>query len=391
MIPSSAAAVHLPASGIREIVNLVAGSPDGQVARLEIGEPDAPPPGHVLAAVEDALGSRLGYVQSAGVPALREAIVARLRRLRGLEVPLSRVLVTHGAVQGILVALATVVAPGDEVLVPDPAWPNYEMQATLLGARIVRYPLRPEDGFLPDPERIAALVTPRTRALVLNSPGNPSGAVLDAGLMQRVVELAAARGLLVVSDEVYDEIVFDGAHVGAHEFAPASVASVFSFSKTYSMTGWRVGYVVLPEHLAVSGERVQETMLSCVATPSQIAALAALTGPQDSVVRNLERYRARRALALELFAAGGVEVPVPGGAFYLLVPLARGADSRAAALDLVRWGVSVAPGSAFGEVARSFLRLSLASSEDTLRAGIARLLDWHAATDAGRDLLGASV
>ncbi|TXK16967.1 pyridoxal phosphate-dependent aminotransferase [Homoserinibacter sp. GY 40078] len=377
----SAAAATLPASGIREIVNLVVDDP--AVRRLEIGEPDAATPPHILEAARRALEGRLGYVQSAGMPVLREAIRDRLERVSGIQAPLERIIVGQGAVQAIAAVMAAVVGPGDEVLVPDPAWPVYEMQAQLLGARPVRYPLRAENGYLPDPDELLALTTPRTRVLVLNSPSNPAGSVAPAALMERLVRDAAARGVLVISDEVYDEMVFDGTHVGAHAFAPDSVVSVFSFSKTYAMTGWRVGYAVVPAPLAVTLERVQETLLSCVPTIAQHAALAALQGPQDSVAANRERYRRRRDAAVAQLAAGGIAAPAPGGAFYLLMPLAPGADSRAAALDLATRGVSVAPGSAFGDVARDVFRLSLGSADDVLAEGIDRILAWYGESDGG--------
>ncbi|MFW8745247.1 pyridoxal phosphate-dependent aminotransferase, partial [Mesorhizobium japonicum] len=265
----------------------------------------------------------------------------------------------------------------------DPAWPNYEMQTLLYGGRPVRYRLHPDLGFLPDPDEVLALIGPRTRALVLNSPSNPAGSVIDAARMEAIVRGAAERGVLVISDEVYDEIVFDGHHVGARRFAPETVVSVFSFSKTYSMTGWRVGYAVVPESFALVAERVQETLLSCGSTLSQVAALAALEGPQDTIAANLERYRRRRDAAVARLAAAGIDVPVPGGAFYLMVPLAPGADSRQAALDLVEAGVSVAPGSAFGDVARDYVRLSLASADEVLDRGIDRLVAWRAGTGGG--------
>lgn len=375
-------AVDLPGSGIREIVHLVLDRGAEAIDRLEVGEPDSRPPAHVLAAAAAALERPIGYTQSAGTLELRTALVDRLARF-GIDVPLRQVIVGQGAVQAIAGVLGTVVGAGDEVLVPDPAWPNYEMQTLLYGGRPVRYRLHPDLGFLPDPDEVLALIGPRTRALVLNSPSNPAGSVIDAARMEAIVRGAAERGVLVISDEVYDEIVFDGHHVGARRFAPETVVSVFSFSKTYSMTGWRVGYAVVPESFALVAERVQETLLSCVSTLSQVAALAALEGPQDTIAANLERYRRRRDAAVARLAAAGIDVPVPGGAFYLMVPLAPGADSRQAALDLVEAGVSVAPGSAFGDVARDYVRLSLASADEVLDRGIDRLVAWRAGTGGG--------
>jgi aspartate/methionine/tyrosine aminotransferase len=385
----SPAAADLPASGIREIVNLVLDQPAADFARLEIGEPDSLTPPHIVAAAQEAMTRRVGYVQSSGTLELRSAIVDRLHGM-GTDVSTSEIVVSQGAVQAIAAAFAVTLQPGDEVLVPDPGWPNYEMQAMLFGAVPVRYPLRAENGFLPDPAEVESLFTARTRVIVLNSPSNPAGSVADAALVERLVLMAADRGVLVVSDEVYDEIIFDGEHVGARPFAPESVMSVYSFSKTYSMTGWRVGYGVVPSSLSVAFERVQETLLSCVSLVSQVAAVAALRGPQDAVTENLARYRRRRDLAVSLFTDAGIDVVPPRGAFYLMAPLAPGADSRLAALDLVRQGVSVAPGSAFGDVATDQIRLNLASPDETIIVGVERILNWYEKTEGGLSLSHAS-
>lgn len=383
MFSLSPGAASIPGSGIREIVNLVLDRPEGEVARLEIGEPDSLTPAHIVEAASRSLRGRIGYTQSAGISPLRDAIIERLHAAYGMRLDRPNVIISQGAVQAIAASLAAVLRPGDEVLVPDPAWPNYEMQALLLNAKAVHYGLRADHGFLPDLAELESLVSPRTRAIVLNSPSNPAGAVVPTGLMEQLVTFAAERGILVISDEVYDEIVFDGEHVGARQFAPDSVVSVFSFSKTFSMTGWRVGYAVVPDWMSVGFERIQESLLSCVSTVSQAAALAALTGPQDAVAENLARYRGRRDLAVGMLAAAGVTTVPPGGAFYLMVPLAPGVDSRLAALELVEHGVAVAPGSAFGDNATDHIRLSLASPDATLVTGIERLLGWYSTTQGG--------
>ncbi|HEY0214981.1 MAG TPA: aminotransferase class I/II-fold pyridoxal phosphate-dependent enzyme [Cellulomonas sp.] len=374
-------AVAVPGSGIREIVMLAYGRTD--VVHLEIGEPDFATPAHVVAAGDAALATANRYTPSAGVPALRRAIAERLHTRYGLTDDPERVIVSQGAVQGLAAVLAVLVEPGDEVLVPDPAWPNYEMQTLLLGGRPVRYPLRPERGFRPDPDEVAALITPRTRVLVLNTPSNPTGAVLEPGLVRALVETAVAHGVTVVADEVYDEIVFDGSHANAAAMAPDDVVSVFSFSKTYAMTGSRVGYLTAPAWLAPTLARVQEPLLSSISAASQASAIAALDGPQDVVGEMVETYRRRRDLVVDRLAAAGLPVEPPAGAFYLMLPLAEGADSRTAALDLVGHGVALAPGTAFGSTARSHLRLSLASSAEDLTAGLDRFATWYAATSGG--------
>lgn len=377
----TAHAAAVPGSGIREIVMLAYGRDD--VVHLEIGEPDFGTPTHIVAAGDTALATANRYTPSAGIPPLRAAIAERLHTRYGTPDDSERVIVSQGAVQGLAAVLSVLVEPGDEVLIPDPAWPNYEMQTLLLGGRPVRYPLDPAHGFRPDPEQVAALIGPRTKVLVLNTPGNPTGAVLEPALIEALVTAAVRRGVTVVSDEVYDEIVLDGRHASALTVAPDDVVGVFSFSKTYAMTGSRVGYLTAPAWLAPTVARVQEPLLSSISAAAQASALAALLGPQDAVTAMVATYRDRRDLVVDRLAAAGHRVAPPAGAFYLMLPLTPGADSRAAALDLVDHGVALAPGTAFGTAARSHLRLSLASSAADLVAGIDRFTAWYAHTDGG--------
>ncbi len=377
------------ASGIREILDLVYSS-TADIDRLEIGEPGFAAPEHVSAAAARAAHGPVRYTQSAGTIELRSAIVESLGRRYDLDVDTTRVIVSQGAAQGIAAVFETVVMPGDQVLLPDPGWPNYEAMTLLRGAAPVRYPLRAANGFLPDAAELESLFTPATRVLVLNSPGNPTGAVLPVALVETLVRLAADRGVLVVSDEVYDELVFEGEPAGASRFAPDSVVAAFSFSKTYAMTGWRVGYLVLPEWLAGPVGHVQETLVSCVGAVAQVAALAALTGPQHEVATMRDAYRSRRDLAVGILAAGGVPVTPPAGAFYAMIPLAPGVDSRAAAIDLVDRGVAFAPGTAFGSEARGLLRMSLASPDAAIERGLGRLLDWYRDTEGGASLAEAA-
>lgn len=382
---TSAHAATVPTSGIREIVDL-AMQAAGPIRRLEIGEPDFPTPAHIVEAAFDAARISTSYVQSAGMPVLRHALIESLGRRYGLDIALPELVISQGAVGAISALVAIVAGPGDEVLIPDPAWPNYEMQILLAGATPRHYPLRPESGFLPDVAEIESLLTPRTRAIVINSPGNPTGAVMPRSQVEQIVALAAERDILVISDEVYDEILFEGEPANASGFDRDHVASVFSFSKTYAMTGWRVGYSVIPPSLSTAFASVLETTLSCVSSVTQAAALAAVTGPQDQVAHMRQSYRRRRDLAVGLLRAAGLDISAPAGAFYLMVPLAEGADSRLAALDLVRHGVALAPGSAFGRSAPHHLRMSLAAHDDDIAAGVGTFLDWRAATNGGLEL-----
>ena len=201
--------------------------------------------------------------------------------------------------------------------------------------------------------------------------------------MRALVEAATSRGIVVLSDEVYDELIFEGEPANAIAMDDQHVVAVHSFSKTYAMTGWRVGWAVAPTWRAPTMAKLQEPMLSCIPDITSAGALAALEGPQDAIGQMREAYRARRDLCVQLVTEAGIEVSIPRGAFYLMVPLAKGVDSRQAALDLVTHGVSVAPGTAFGDAAADHIRISLASEEPELREGIRRLTDWYAATEGG--------
>jgi aspartate aminotransferase len=377
---------RVPGSGIREIVNLVVERAD--VLRLEIGEPDFTTPAHIVEAGHLAALAGARYTQSAGTLQLREAISAKLKLVNGLDCPPQRVIVCQGAVQGCSAVLAALLSPGDEVLIADPAWPNYEMLVLLHGAVPVRYPTPPERGFLPSVDEIERLVSPRTRALVVNTPANPTGAVFPPDLVAGLVELAGRHDLVLLADEVYDELIFEGAAANAASLDPERVVGLYSFSKTYAMTGWRIGYVAAPQWLAPSLWKLQEPLISCVSEVSQAAAVAALEGPQDCVAEMRDAYRRRRDLVVGMLTDAGIEVTPPHGAFYLMLPFAPGVDGRLAALDLVEHGVSVAPGSAFGEAARGHARISLASGERVLAEAVGRIVDWYRRTGGGASLGG---
>jgi len=364
---------ELPVSGIREILNLAIERPG--VLRLETGEPDADPPPHVLKAFIDA--SRAGhnrYTATEGIRPLREALAAKIARVNGVARDADEILVTPGGIAALWLAFRGAVGPGAEILVPDPGWPDYLGGLVALGAGVVPYPLTPP-RYWPDPATIAPLVTPRTRALVLNCPGNPGGAVPDAERLAGLVDLARRHDLWIVSDEVYDEMVYEGTFRSAAAWAPERTLQVMSFAKTYAMTGWRLGYLAGPREQVTSLTRVAMGLWSSV-EPLQYAGLAALQGPQDQVAAMRERYRVRRDRVTEWCRAAGVAVSEPAGAFYLLVDVsAADSDSRRFALTLLDdEKVAVAPGVAFGQQAARFVRVSLASPDAVLDEGMQRLL-----------------
>ena len=367
-------AAGLPGSGIREITELALARPGA--LRLEIGEPCFPTPQHIVeAAAKAARDGFTRYTAGAGIAPLRAVISEKLARINGLEIPPERVIVSHGAMSGLLTSFAAVLEPGDEVLLPDPGWPNWEMMVRLLGAIPRRYALSEAAGFVPDLAALEAAIGPRTRALLVNSPSNPTGAVYPADVLESIVALARRHDLWLVSDECYDEMCFDAPHVSPARFdRDGRVISVFSCSKTYAMTGWRVGYVAAPPALAGTLAKLQQPVLASVSAVSQMAALAALSGPQQCVSTMRDHYRARRDEAMALLAARSIAGYRPQGAFYLMLDVGR-ESSRFARELLEDRNVAVAPGAAFGDAASSYVRVALCVEADDLATGLSAILD----------------
>ena len=377
----STLARNVPGSGIREIAHLVAGRSD--VLHLEYGEPDFNAAPHIVEAAAEAARRGARYTPTPGPMELRAALADKLQQVQGLAYSPEQVVVTAGGAQALAAVFAALVEPDDEVLLPDPGFPNFAMLAVLHGAVPVYYSLDPANGFHPDAGHVTSLFTPKTKLIVLNSPSNPTGAVIPAPELERIVERAAANSTFVLSDEVYDQLIFDGgAPVAAARFAPDWVVGVYSFSKSYAMTGWRLGYTASSPALAATLARIQEPLISCTSALAQAGAMAALAGPDAPLNEMRSAYQRRRDLVVGRLSDAGVEVAVPEGAFYCMLPLAPGTDSRLAALALVDEGVACAPGTAFGSVARSHLRLPLAASDETLIEAVDRITSWMRRTDA---------
>ena len=375
MQPISPAAKDMPRSGIRVILDLAAQYQD--VIHLEIGQPDFPTPAHIVdAAYHAAQQGFTRYTPNAGLPSLREAVAEKVRRDNRLPVTSENVIITTGGMGGLFSAFTALLDPGDEMLIPDPGYPNYEMVAILKRVVPVRYPCDPAQGFQPRLDALPGLVTPRTKALVVNSPSNPTGAVISPDRMAALVDFARRYDLYLISDECYEKIVFDAPHVSPASFdREGRVISVFSFSKSYAMTGWRVGYVVASTELAPIITKLQEATVACTSSVSQKAAEAALSGPQDCIAAMVGAYRRRRDRALEILRRYDLPTYIPQGAFYLLVDIGRGeTDSEQFARNLlVNERVAVAPGRTFGPEADHYVRISLATDEEQLSTGLERL------------------
>ena len=347
------------------------------VIHLELGEPDFPTPDHVVEAVTRRLeGGMVKYTLSRGTVELREAIAAKVTRRNGIERGAGEVVVTSGGTTAVVESLLACVRPGDGVLVPDPGWPTFTMATQLARGRVVRYPLVADDGFEPDLDALDRLARD-ARVLIINTPGNPTGAVLKPETVQRMVELAQRHDLLVISDEVYEDLIFEGEHVSAASLDEDDrVISVFSFSKAYAMTGWRVGYVVAPKPLAEAIVQVQEAVIACPSDVAQWAALAALEGPDGDVNRMRASYRQRRDAATAPLADAGLLASMPRGTFYALVDTsALSSDGYEVARRLLLdHRVGVAPGETFGPAGHGLVRISLATAIDELIEGVRRIV-----------------
>lgn len=375
LVPLAAAVRELPPSGIRDLANAAAEIPGA--IRLDLGQPMFPTPPHIAEAAKAAIEAGFTqYTQTLGTPSLREAVREKLVRVNDLDLKHVDVACTSGGVGAVAAAMAAVLSAGDEVLIPDPAWPNYRMICAWLGARPVPYPCPAANGFEPDVEQLTRLAGPRTRMLVVNSPNNPTGAVYDPSTLEALARFAHDRELALLSDECYDEIRFDGSTLGLCKIAEGQpgLISVFTCSKTYAMTGWRLGYLAAHPEVVTGIGKVLESYSSCPSSISQAAAEVALRGPQECVVDMVRGYRERRDLVVGELAGTDLLLHAPEGAFYAMIGTAgAGVSSREFAFGLLReHRVSVAPGSAFGSVDDA-VRISTAGSPGDLSEGISRL------------------
>jgi aspartate/methionine/tyrosine aminotransferase len=365
-------------SPIRFILDRAAAYPDA--IHLEIGQPDFGPPSHVIeAAIRAVRDDYTGYTANAGMMELREAIVVKLARENDLHVTPSNVMVTVGAMQAVYSTMTVLMNPGDEILLPDPGYGNFAMAAQLGHAVPCFYPTLPSRGFEPDMEALEGMVNERTRVLFINSPSNPTGAVYSDAIMRACLDFCRRHDLYLVSDETYDRLVFEGEHISPAQWDhEGRVVSIFTTSKSYAMTGWRVGYAVASEPVIAAMSKIQEPMTSCVNTVAQHGAIAALLGPQDCVETMRTEYRRRRDLAVELALENELSVSYPHGAFYMLVDISsQPKDSVTFCCDLLEAEhLAVAPGRSFGERCDGYVRISLCADAASLEAGIPRLADY---------------
>jgi aspartate/methionine/tyrosine aminotransferase len=349
------------------------------VVHLEIGEPDFDTPGHIVAAAQAALeDGYTHYGPGVGLPELRAAVSAYLGRWRGLDVDPRRVVITPGGKPVMFFTMLALVDPGDEVIYPDPGFPIYESMVRFVGAQPVPMPLREERRFRFDPDEFRGLVTDRTRLIIINSPHNPTGSMLSLADLQVIADVARERDIVVLSDEIYGRLVYNGEHhsiAGLPDMLDRTIL-LDGWSKTWAMTGWRLGFGVFPPALLQAVDRLIVNSVSCTASFSQRAAIAALEGPQESVDRMVAEFARRRASVVgRLNELPGIRCLEPDGAFYVF-PSIRGTGFTSQALAdalLNQAGVACLSGTAFGANGEGYLRLSYANSLENLQEALERM------------------
>jgi aspartate aminotransferase len=350
------------------------------IIHLEIGEPDFDTPANVREAAKAAIDAgQTHYPPFAGLADLRAAIAADVADRRGIEVDPANVFVTVGGKGVMVYAILALVDPGDEVIVPDPGYPIYESMTRFVGGTAVPIPIRMELDFRLDVDELASLITPRTKLLVLNSPANPTGGVLTRDDIERIARLAVEHDLVVLSDEIYSRILYDGAeHVSIASLPGMAERTIIldGFSKTYAMTGWRLGYAVVPEWLRQAYGTLIINTISGATAFAQAGAIEALTGPQAEVEAMVTEFRARRDLIVDgLNEIPGIRCLRPQGAFYVFPEISATGLSGAELADrlLHEAGVCVLAGTAFGGIGRSHVRISYANSRENLTEALRRI------------------
>lgn len=367
-------------TGIRyTLMELAAGMTD--VISLGRGDPDLPTPEHIVAAAREAVEhGRLDLAPAEGLPSLRAAIAQKLQTDNDLNLAPDNVLVTAGVQEALFILMQGILNPGDEILVPDPRYTSYDQAITLAGGIMVPVPTAERHAFDLDPGEVAARIGPRTKAILIVTPGNPTAGVVTENNLRRIAELAHERNLIVISDEIYEKYVYDG----WRHFSIGSVPGMLDrtitlngFSKAYSMTGWRVGYVAGPPELIGNLTNLKRSINLAVPTLSQVAAEAALTGPQDCVEAYRRTYLERRDLVKDALDEIGIQYGDPRGAFYVFANIgSTGLSASDFAYRLLQDArVLVFPGTGFGEGWDQYVRISLLQPREKLLMALERMTE----------------
>ncbi len=370
---------QIPASGTIAISNLVSQlkASGVDVVSFSMGEPDFVTPENVIDACVDSLHDGFThYTPSMGIPELRNAIAKKSVDCNKLPCKAGNVLVTP-CKQAIFMSALAFLDPGDEVILPDPSWVSYEACIRLAGAVPVYVPTYFEDGFALNPENVKNVVTPKTKMMILNSPSNPTGCVLSEATIKAIADISKDHDFMIMSDEIYEDILYGSKHlsIGSLPDMFDRTLTISGLSKTYAMTGWRLGWAIASEDNIKAINKLQSHSISCCVSFAQVAAVEAISGPQDEKNRMISEFHKRRDLVLDLVSEiPGLECNVPEGAFYVFPKYSADISSADLAKRLLEEAhVAVTPGSAFGPSGEGCFRVSYATSEDQIREGMARI------------------
>ncbi|MDD4308615.1 MAG: aminotransferase class I/II-fold pyridoxal phosphate-dependent enzyme [Thermoplasmata archaeon] len=363
----SSRAKRVQISGIRKMFEMA--GPES--INLGLGELDFQPSDLAMDSLAKAVREGYNhYGPTKGLPELRKILAQRLSRYRP-DVEIDNIIITAGGTQGLLVSAMTLFDHGDEVLVPDPGFVIYQPHVIMCGATPIRYSLRFESEFQPNPDEIEELITPRTKAIVLNSPNNPTSGILDAETIKAIRDLAMDNELAIISDEVYDEIIFEGEHLSMLNADYDNVVYINSFSKTFALTGWRLGYLAASKYMVNQLAKIQYYNIACPPTPLQKAIYDVMSAPTNKIQERVDILRKRRdAIVKRVNDIPGFNCLKPKGAFYVFPTFDHSISSEDFAMELVKAGVICAPGSAFGKGGEGHLRFSFANSLEMIEKGM---------------------
>ena len=384
MKPLSIVAEKVTPSPIRQMLNKAIGMED--VVSFTVGEPDFNTPDNIVEAAVKALQSgEHRYTPNAGIMPLRQAISKAAKETHNLTYSAEdEIIVTAGGMEALMLTMMTLLDPGDELILGDPCWTNYSRQVLICSAEPKFVSVMAENNFTFAPEDLEAAITPKTKAFLINSPANPTGGIASKELIEKLAEIAVKHDLYVISDEVYSRLLYDGNTAYSIATFPGMkerTIIVNSFSKTYAMTGWRVGYALGPSEIIKNMVKLQENVAACVNSAAQFGALAALEEPQTAVDAMVASYAKRRDLIMKEFSTiPGLRCFAPQGAFYEFVDISEsGLEAYDFALDLLeKERVIVVPGHAFGSDSDHYIRLSFATSEEEILKGAARIRHYMA-------------
>ncbi|HQI17211.1 MAG TPA: pyridoxal phosphate-dependent aminotransferase [Bacillota bacterium] len=379
MVQVSKIAQEIKGSTIRKMFNMASSMTD--TVSFALGEPDFTTSKNIIDAACKALQEGIThYTPNAGILPLRQAIAKKLKNKNNVEIdPETEVMVTAGGMEALMLVMMVTLDPGDEIILTDPFWTNHPSQVLMTGAipRFVK--VYEEDGFAYNPDNVRKAINSKTKAILINSPANPTGGVAGREVLEEIAKMAIEHDLIVITDEVYQHLIYDGAEFVSIASLPGMkerTVIIDSFSKAYAMTGWRIGYAAGCREILQNMIKLHENVVSCITTSSQYGAIEALEGPQDYLGYMLEKYAARRNLIVEgINSIEKLSCIKPKGAFYAFPNITgTGMSSEEFAVELLKkTGVVVVPGSGFGEAGEGFIRISYATSEENIKEGLRRI------------------